>query len=163
MGGLGGRRRMPTRPSSHPALLSLLECSPLLAPSRAATWWIRSVQMFRNTWETTARLSLRPWGFGMHWEMNGLEHRLGPLHQRWHKTCIASDLFTREFELRIYVSNMRFLNGWLPARFELRTYAFFMNFFISKTHMFFNFPSVQRTSQKRIEKIKHFLWKNAIS
>ena len=37
MGGLGGRRRMPTRPSSHPALLSLLECSPLLAPSRAAT------------------------------------------------------------------------------------------------------------------------------
>ena len=101
-------------------------------PCSLQKWWIRSVQMFRNTWETTARVSLRPWGFGMHWEMNGLEHRLGPLHQRWHKTCIASDLFTREFELRIYVSNMRFLNGWQPARFELRTYAFLMNFFISK-------------------------------
>ena len=37
MGGLGGRRRMPPRPSSHPALISLLECFPLLAPSRAAT------------------------------------------------------------------------------------------------------------------------------
>ena len=34
---------------------------------------------------------------------------------------------------------------------------------LQKRTCFYNFPSVQRTSQKCIEKIKHFLWKNAIS
>ena len=48
------------------------------------------------------------------------------------------------------MANMRFLNGWQPARFELRTYAFLMNFFK-------NAEKIEKTIKKIEKKNPKFL------
>ena len=48
------------------------------------------------------------------------------------------------------MANMRFLNGWQPARFELRTYAFLMNFFT-------NAEKIEKTILKNRKKNPKFL------